>query len=114
MTQGAPTNALDLDALLVSRSLKPGKVRFGGRTWTVNRSFTGADIVKYWALANARKDVEAFTMLVGAEDAEAFASLISALPVESAAPVLRALYKTAGVLKRENDDEDQEGESSAS
>jgi hypothetical protein len=120
MTQGAPTDILDLDALLTSRSLKPCKVRLGGRTWTVKRDFTAAQVVQYWSLVNTRKkDVEAFAMLVGEKDAPDFTAMIQALPVETAAPILRTIYKSAGLLKRDSAEEkdsaeEQAGESSAS
>lgn len=114
MTQGGQPDIEDLDALIVSRSLKPKKVRFGGREWTVKRDFTAAEVVDFWVTIEKRSSADAFAMLVGKEDAPYLASIVEALPTEMAMVPLRRIYQIAGVLTRPNDAEEPEGESSAS
>lgn len=113
MTQGGH-DVLDLDALVVSRSLEPQTIRLGGREWTLKRDFTAAEVVKFWQLVDKSKSTaEAMSMLVGEKDGPDFAALVLALPTETGAPVLRRIYQAAGVLRRP-DDGAQAGESSAS
>lgn len=118
MTQGAPTDVLDLDSLLTSRSLKPRKTRLGGRFWTLKRDFTAQDVVQFWSLVDQNKLTEALTMLVGAKDGETFSKLLLSLPTEVGGPILRQIYRECGVLKRspesEAEAEGEAGESPAS
>jgi hypothetical protein len=122
-----PTVLEDLDAMIISRALKPGKVRLGGRYWTIKRDFTAEQVLRFWALVDQPgKSAEAYSMLVGAKDAAEFAAIISATPQELINPPLRQLFRLAGLLKRADppttdadaDDVDSEepgeGESSAS
>lgn len=118
MPQGAPTDVLDLDALLTSRSLKPRRVRLGGKLWSLKRDFTAQAVVEFWSLIDQGKSREALTMLVGEKDGEAFSKMILSLPVEVGGPIARQIYKECGVLKRspesESDEGDEAGESPAS
>lgn len=109
----------DLDAMIVSRALRPEKVKLGGRLWTIKRDFTAEQILQFHALTNRGKALEAFTMLVGAKDAPEFAELVLSAPTELMTPALRRLYTLAGLLKRDDfdkkpaddqDDEDGEGD----
>ncbi len=111
MTQGGQPDLEDLDVLIVSRSLKPKKVRFGGREWTVKRDFTAADVVQFWSLVD--KDLPGAMGLLVGSDGPALAEIVNALPTEMAKLPLRRLYQIAGVLARP-DDKEPEGESSAS
>lgn len=113
MTQGGH-DVLDLDTLVVSRSLDPQTIRLGGREWTLKRDFTAEEVVKFWLLVDkAKTSTEGLSMLVGEQDGPDFAALVFALPTETGAPVLRRIYQAAGVLRRPGDEE-QAGESSAS
>lgn len=117
MTQGTRTpneDFEDLDALIVSKSLKPRSVRLGGRMWTLKRDFTAAEVVEFWRLADAQKNADAFSMLVGQKDGPELWRVASGLPTEMAAPLLRRMYKIAGLIKRDAADEESAGESSAS
>lgn len=112
MTQGGH-DVLDLDALVVSKSLRPQAIRLGGREWTLKRDFTAEEVVAFWQLVEDGKTIQALSMLVGEADGPAFAKLALALPTETGAPILRRVYQAAGVLRRP-DDGQQAGESSAS
>jgi hypothetical protein len=90
----------DLDVMITSRALKPGKVKLGGRFWTLKRDFTAAQILEFHSLINNSKTVEAFTMLVGTRDGQEFADLVLAQPTELITPALRRIYQLAGLLKR--------------
>lgn len=126
MTQGARANNRpivieDLDALLVSRSLRPAKVKLGGREWTIKRDFTAEQIIEFWRLQNSGAEnsmVDSYAMVVGADDALAFVRMMDNIPQEMSVPVVRRLLQHAGIIKRpENGDEVEEGiegESSAS
>lgn len=113
MTQGGH-DVLDLDDDLNPIPLKPKTVRAFGREWTIRRDWTAADIVKYWVLAEDRKDAEAAVMLVGEKDGPEFAKISVSLPPEMVALKLRKICKVAGLLPRDAEDEESEGESSAS
>jgi len=112
MTQGGH-DVLDLDALVVSKSLKPQTIRLGGREWTLKRDFTAEQVVDFWLLVDSGKTTPALSMLVGETDGPEFAKLALALPTETGAPILRRVYQAAGVLRRPDDGE-HSGESSAS
>lgn len=118
MTQGArttPEPVEDLDVLVQSRSLKPTRVKLFGRTWTVKRDFTPAQIAEYWVHVEKGGTVDAMKMLVGVKDGADMAGLVSAIPTEMLAQPMRRIYQIAGVLKRPNDSEESEqGESEAS
>lgn len=101
----------DLDALIVSRALKPAKVKLGGRYWTIKRDFTAAELLEFHKVVGTGRDgaIQAFGMLVGKKDATDFADIILEAPTELMGPVLRRLYQSAGLLKRiENPTEDHE------
>jgi hypothetical protein len=112
MTQGGH-DVLDLDALVVSRSLDPQTIRLGGREWTLKRDLTAEQVVQFWLLINRNKMRDAVALLVGEADADAFTEIALALPSETGTPVVRRIYQAAGVLRRPDDGE-QAGESSAS
>lgn len=114
MKQGGQPEIEDLDVLITSRSLKPTKVRFGGREWTVKRDFTAAEVVQFWVTIERRSSVDAFAMIVGKRDAADLSAIVESLPTEMAMVPLRRMYQIAGVLARPNDTEEPEGESSAS
>lgn len=118
MTQGArttPEPVEDLDLLIVSRSLKPKKVKLFGRTWTVKRDFTPAQIAEYWVHIDSGRTADGMTMIVGAKDGADMANLVSAIPTEMLTPPMRRVYQIAGLLRRPNDSEESEqGESGAS
>lgn len=111
MKQGGQPEVEDLDPLIESRSLKPKKVRFGGREWTIDRDFPAAKVVKFWIAVN-KNSLEAYAMLVGEADAPALSEIVTALPTEMAMSPLRRIYQIAGVLNRPIGDKDEsEGES---
>lgn len=115
MTQGGHRNdVLDLDDGLNPIPLKPKTVRVFGREWTIRRDWTAADVVQYWVLATEHKDVDAAVMLVGEKDGPEFAKISLSLPPEMVALKLRKICKIAGLLPRDAEDEESEGESSAS
>lgn len=113
MTQGGHENVLDLDDD-APIALSPKPVRIFGREWTIRREWTAAEVVRYWILADSRKEVEAAALLVGGEDAEEFARIISALPQELMLGKLRKLLRIAGLLTRDATTEEAEGKSSGS
>jgi hypothetical protein len=113
MTQGAPHgNALDLDALLASKSLQPQPVKLGGHTYNVRTDLTGAEITKYFALANSGKDVEGLTMLVG-KDAKKLDTFLNSLPQKHMVMAVNELMAIAGVVNGVSHAQ-PEGESQAS
>lgn len=110
MTQGGH-DVLDLDALVVSRSLDPQTIRLAGREWTLKRDFTAEQVVQFWRLVDKKAtSSEALSMLVGDQDGAALAEVMLALPMETATPIARRIYQAAGMLKRP-DDAEQSGES---
>jgi hypothetical protein len=117
MTQGAQNKTEeieDLDVLVASRSLKPGKVRLFGRTWTIKRDFAPAEMAQFWVHVDSGRNAEAMKMLVGAKDGADMAQLVTAMPTELLTQPMRRIYQIAGLLRRPNDDEAAEGESTAS
>jgi hypothetical protein len=106
MTQGTHRNSRtplveDLDAMITSRSLKPGKIKFGGRFWTIKRDYNAEGILEFHRLtATEAGSREAFKTLVGEKDAHEFAELVLSAPTEIMGPVLRRIYQHAGLLKR--------------
>jgi hypothetical protein len=95
----------DLDAMIVSRALRPGKVRLGGRLWTIKRDFTAAQVLEFHKHVGNGRDgaIKAFGMLVGTKDAEAFVDIALEAPTELMTQPLRQLYRLAGLLKRVDD-----------
>lgn len=90
----------DLDVMITSRALKPGKVKLGGRFWTIKRDFTAAQVLEFWALIDQGKAIDAFAMMIGAKDAPALADIVNSAPTELLTQPLRQLYRLAGLLKR--------------
>lgn len=115
MTQGArtPEAVEDLDVLIMSRSLKPCKVKLLGRTWTVKRDFTPTEIGEYWVHIDSGRTVDGMKMLFGEKAGAEMAELVSAMPTEMLTSPMRRIYQIAGLLRRPNDEE-SEGESAAS
>ncbi|MDF2968944.1 MAG: hypothetical protein K0Q93_2722 [Nocardioidaceae bacterium] len=111
MTQGGH-DVLDLDPLVVSRSLKPQTIRLGGREWTLKRDFTSEQVVDFWQMVSDGQSTKALCMLVGDTDGPAFAKLALALPTETGAPILRRIYQAAGMLKRPDDGSAEDGDKS--
>lgn len=97
-----PPLLADLDTMIVSRALRPERIKLGGRLWTIKRDFTAEQILAFHMLTTTGKAVEAFTMLVGPKDAPDFAQLVLAAPTELMTPALRRLYRLAGLLKRDD------------
>lgn len=104
MAQGTHSNRPplleDLDVMITSRALKPGKIKLGGRYWTIKRDFTAEQILQFWRLVDQSKSVEAFTLLVGQRDAQDFTDIVLAAPTELMTPPLRRIYQLAGLIKR--------------
>lgn len=116
MTQGANNKPEieDLDVLIMSRSLKPARVKLFGRQWTIKRDFTPEQIGDFWLAVDKPDTVAAMRMLVGDKDGDELAKLVAAAPTELITMPIRRIYQIAGLLKRPNDEGEDEGESSAS
>jgi hypothetical protein len=100
MTQGASNNTgsiHDLDALLAKRILKPKPVRLAGHVYSVRTDLTGAEVVKYYALADEKKDEEALALIVGAEDAKKLNSVLNDLPRDHMNAAVQEIMVLAGV-----------------
>ncbi|WHT21021.1 hypothetical protein N8J89_08120 [Crossiella sp. CA-258035] len=115
---GNVSNVIDLDALLAKRLLKPVPTVLGGHTYQVRTDLTGAEITEYFSLTGEGKDVEALTLLVGADDAERLNTALADLPQAHMTLVVRKIMTSAGVIRGVPEDADEgsvgEGESSAS
>lgn len=98
MTQGAPNNIRDLDALLASKSLEPQPVKLGGHTYNVRTNLTGAEITEYFALANSGKDVEGLSILVGKTAARKLNAYLEKLPQAHMVLAVNELMAIAGVV----------------
>lgn len=99
---------IDLDELIVQRSLEPIQVRVFGRTWTVRRDYSAADVMAYWRTSDTDQTT-ALAMIVGDQDAADLNEAINALPTEMATQPLRRLLQIAGLLqRREGDDQEDE------
>lgn len=90
-------STLDLDALLAKRLLTPAPVTLGGHTYQVRTDLTPAEATEYLRLAAARRDVEAFTLLVG-EDGQRLNDALDALPVQHLGLAVRAIMRASVVL----------------
>lgn len=103
--QGTPNNGtnplvrevVDLDALIVERSLEPTPVKLRGKVYNVRTDLTTAevnDFLKYWRSSEDGDDVSALAILVGKRDAVALERELKKLPHEhqayASAEVLRA------------------------
>lgn len=110
MTQGAP---IDLDALLATRMLEPKPVKLDGYTYSVRTNLTGAEVTKYFALANEKKDVEGLTLLVGARDAKKLNAVLEKLPHAHMVLVVQEFMVAAGIVNGVSQ-ADSAGESQAS
>jgi hypothetical protein len=100
MTQGAQNNGspLDLDALLATRMLEPKPVKLDGHVYSVRTDLTGAEVTKYFALANDKKDVEGLAILVGARDAKKLNGVLEKLPRAHMVLVVNELMVAAGIV----------------
>lgn len=102
-TQNNDTNPLvrevvDLDALLVERSLEPVPMKLGGKTFKVRTDLTGEECTQFIKLVNDEKDLEAFTILVGKRDAVVLNNLMDKMPREHAALVSSHLMRSSRAL----------------
>jgi hypothetical protein len=111
MTQGAPNNIRDLDALLASKSLEPQAVKLGGHTYMVRTDLTSKQIAEYFSLANSGKDVEGLAMLVGKVPAKKLNAYLDTLPQKHMVTAVNEIMAIAGVV---NGVPESEGESQAS
>lgn len=119
MTQGASNNSTmfvhNLDALLAKRLLKPKPVRLAGHVYSVRTDLTGAEVVKYFALADEKKDEEALALVVGAKDAKKLNGVLAGLPRDHMNAVVQEIMVLAGIVNGVPQTEaGTEGESSAS
>lgn len=115
----AAGDVLDLDALLAARSLRPKRVKLMGETYTVRRDLGSEQVVEYFKLVHQGKNLEALAMIVGGEDeAKRMNAALDPLPQEHINTVLNRIMRVAGLLRRdpadEQDDQAEQGESSAS
>lgn len=110
MTQGVP---VDLDALLATRMLEPKPVKLGGYTYSVRTNLSGAEVTKYFALANEKKDVEGLALLVGLRDAKKLHAALEKLPHAHMVLVVQEFMVAAGIVNGVSQ-ADAEGESPAS
>lgn len=117
MTQGASNNIStihDLDALLAKRILKPKSVRLAGHVYSVRTDLTGEEVVRYFALADQKKDEEALALIVGARDAKKLNGVLTGLPRDHMNAVVQEIMVLAGVVNGTPQTGEPEGESQAS
>lgn len=118
MTQGASNDTAsiyDLDALLAKRILKPKAVRLAGHIYQVRTDLTGAEVVKYFALADEKKDEEALALVVGAKDAARLNGILADLPRDHMNAVVQEIMVLAGLVNgTPQTGAESEGESPAS
>lgn len=86
-TQGARSTkknplvtGVDLDALLAAAVLEPAPLTLAGKTYMVRTDLTGGEVLLYVKLTNAGKQLEALSLLIGADDAVALQAYIESLP----------------------------------
>lgn len=119
MTQGSPLSPalngygitpLNLDAELEEIDLSPVPVSLAGRTYLVRRDLTGDEIRRYWELARAAKDAEAFSILVGPEDGAILNAVLDSMPKTRFDLAAKRIMQTAGLMAADGNP----GESKAS
>lgn len=99
MTQGAQNGTvLDFDKLLAGRLLEPKSVKLAGHVYTVRTDLTGAEVTRYFALANEKKDEEALALIVGTKDAKKLNGVLNGLPRDHMNLVVQELMVTAGIV----------------
>lgn len=100
MTQGAQNNgsSVDLDALLATKMLEPKQVKLDGYVYSVRTDLTGVEVLKYFALANDKKDVEGLALLVGARDAKKLNAVLTKLPHAHMTLVVQEFMVAAGIV----------------
>jgi hypothetical protein len=98
-TAALAQDTLDLDALLAKRVLAPKPVKLAGKTYMVRTDLTGAEVTKYFELANEKKDVEGLALLlVGGKGAKEINALLEKLPREHMNIVVRELMVAAQIV----------------
>ncbi|MEV6897447.1 hypothetical protein [Amycolatopsis sp. NPDC051372] len=97
MTQGAPANILDIDALLVERSTDPVVARLGGRDWTIRRDLTAEEVIDFWKLSDT-ETAKSWALLLGSEtDGQELHDTLTALPAPVYVNVSRQIIRAAGL-----------------
>jgi hypothetical protein len=91
------SDILDLDALLAERSLEPRPVKLGGHTFKVRTDLSGAEVIRYFALARASQDKEALALLVATEDVDALRTALMGVPDKLFVFAMQQIMLAAGL-----------------